>query len=558
MESSLDVLLRYAENGNPAVFRDIGYFYAKGLCINQDYEKAFEWTAKAAEKGDAKAQCNLGLCYKNAQGVKQDHAMALKWFKKAAAQNNATALFYVGKYYLKGIATETDYELAIKYITQAAEQGYQAAQRFLGTCYYEGQGVEQDYAKAFEWHSKAAENGNVASIFATAYMYYNGLGVEKDLHKAYSMMFDAGRRGYTEAKYYTGLLITKEAKPDYERAELWLTAAAEEGFEEAKTLLEELITQELISPQKTIQDPVFGELSIFKQLAFELIEMPVVNSENGYESSWYEKDTDAVWRTKATTDFYNEEKMLEILLETNGTDVITTAQREAYTEYKKKEKIFFNAMQVKAKDTFRGANGKDDYEVVPQSLYIDRDGNYGWICEKAWDGEQIAVILSDGDVKLADTDILYKYKEVIADKTKTRWKVSDNIYVSVFGVLTSLKVDRAESFLYDDDLLSSKEVELLLWTRDVLESDALVPYVTDYCNMIYSRRSYKRLEKTDLPHEVEFKKITIDQRAKSEVEDWTDAYITGDCVCSQNEGIKIEFKDKCLLNIGTNEPGIYE
>ena len=44
---------------------------------------------EAAAQGDAKAQFNLGYMYANGQGVRQDYAMARQWYEKAAAQGDA-------------------------------------------------------------------------------------------------------------------------------------------------------------------------------------------------------------------------------------------------------------------------------------------------------------------------------------------------------------------------------------------------------------------------------------------------------------------------------------
>jgi uncharacterized protein len=59
---------------------DLGWLYANGQGVAQDYAKAHEWYEKAAEKGDPIAMGNLGLLYHNGQGVRQDYAKAREWF----------------------------------------------------------------------------------------------------------------------------------------------------------------------------------------------------------------------------------------------------------------------------------------------------------------------------------------------------------------------------------------------------------------------------------------------------------------------------------------------
>jgi len=44
-----------------------------------------------ADQGILEAQCDLGFCYANGQGVPQDYAEALKLYRKAAEQGFAEA-----------------------------------------------------------------------------------------------------------------------------------------------------------------------------------------------------------------------------------------------------------------------------------------------------------------------------------------------------------------------------------------------------------------------------------------------------------------------------------
>ena len=46
---------------------------------------------KKAQQGDPEAQFNLGWCYANGQGVKQDWQKAVEWYTKAAEQGLAEA-----------------------------------------------------------------------------------------------------------------------------------------------------------------------------------------------------------------------------------------------------------------------------------------------------------------------------------------------------------------------------------------------------------------------------------------------------------------------------------
>ena len=99
----------------------LGYCYAKGEGVVQDYVKAVLWYRKAAEQGNASAQYYLGVCYFNSAGVAQDNVHAVYWTRKAA------------------------------------EQGNETAQLSLGWCYYNGEGVAKDVVEAYAYFSLAGK-----------------------------------------------------------------------------------------------------------------------------------------------------------------------------------------------------------------------------------------------------------------------------------------------------------------------------------------------------------------------------------------------------------------
>jgi len=78
-----------AEQGDVSAQFNLGFLYAKGQDVPQDYAKAAAWFGKAAEQGDAKSQYVMGHLYEQGKGVPQDDAKAAEWFRKAAAQGYA-------------------------------------------------------------------------------------------------------------------------------------------------------------------------------------------------------------------------------------------------------------------------------------------------------------------------------------------------------------------------------------------------------------------------------------------------------------------------------------
>jgi hypothetical protein len=102
-----------------------------------------------AENGVAEAQSYLGYCYATGKGVSEDFVVAAKWFRKAADQNNADAQSNLGLCYATGKGVSEDFVVAAKWFRKAADQNNADAQSYLGYCYAIGQGVPQDLVEPF-------------------------------------------------------------------------------------------------------------------------------------------------------------------------------------------------------------------------------------------------------------------------------------------------------------------------------------------------------------------------------------------------------------------------
>ena len=75
-----------ARRGNAAAQGRLGFMYANGLGVPQDFEIAVNLYLRAAEQGDATAQYLLGLTYDKGQGVGRNEVFAYKWLNLAAAR----------------------------------------------------------------------------------------------------------------------------------------------------------------------------------------------------------------------------------------------------------------------------------------------------------------------------------------------------------------------------------------------------------------------------------------------------------------------------------------
>lgn len=110
----------------------------------------------AAERGDAEAQSTLGWRYAEGAGVLQDFKEAVKWLRQAAEQGNAPAQTNIGALYYLGQGVPQDYKAAVKWYRLAVEQGNDAAMVRLGFAYEKGNGVPKDLVLSYMWYSIAA------------------------------------------------------------------------------------------------------------------------------------------------------------------------------------------------------------------------------------------------------------------------------------------------------------------------------------------------------------------------------------------------------------------
>lgn len=74
----------------------------------------------AAERGDARAQSQLGFMYATGRSVPQNYTLAAYWYRRGAEQGNAAAQHLLGLMYDKGFGVPPDYVLAHMWLNLAA------------------------------------------------------------------------------------------------------------------------------------------------------------------------------------------------------------------------------------------------------------------------------------------------------------------------------------------------------------------------------------------------------------------------------------------------------
>lgn len=164
---------------------------------------------RRADAGEARAQNQLGVRYAQGEGVEESLEQAAHYYRLAAEQGEVFAMANLAFLLVHNEGYPDDYAEGLRWFTAAAEQGDDIALIELGIIYERGIGVEVDYVKAHTLWLEAAEMGNAIAQYNTALTYRNGQGVEEN----------------------------------QEQGLYWLRLSANQDYEPARNLLEELTTQ---------------------------------------------------------------------------------------------------------------------------------------------------------------------------------------------------------------------------------------------------------------------------------------------------------------------------
>ena len=137
---------------------------AKSAYSQKDYVTAAANWLPLAHKGNATAQLELGKLYLKGLGVEQNNQKAFEYLRMAANQDNARAMFEIGRLHEKGIALPKNSSKAKEWYLKAADNGY--ARGFYNTALlYErkklGATAEEQEKQSTIYHQKAKENGYV-------------------------------------------------------------------------------------------------------------------------------------------------------------------------------------------------------------------------------------------------------------------------------------------------------------------------------------------------------------------------------------------------------------
>ena len=134
-------------------------------------------------------------------------------------------------------------------------------------------------------------------------------------------------------------------------------------------------------------------------------------------------DGENAWVGLEQNDFFGKDEDLRIELEGSVEEGITPAQQQAYEQYLEKKEDYFNEFSRMMLSIYTGSDEQADQmlltgqkimvqTIFPKTLYIDKQGDYGWICYTQWDDSYIGVLLSEKKQYFLSTNNLHHYSEV--------------------------------------------------------------------------------------------------------------------------------------------------
>src|SRR5438270_5655094 len=196
--STLNVLERIrqaAKDGDSFAQFELGFSYDYGAWVEQDFQKAAEFYAKAAKQGHGTAKQNLLLQHIGGQAKIYRPATVFSKLKDRAESGDRDAQNNLGLCFQFGYGTKQDYSQAMIWFRHSADSGVATAQFNVGGLYFEGNGVEKDLNIAIEWYTKAAEQREELALIQLGHIYQKGLGIDIDLKRAFLLYLIAYKQG---------------------------------------------------------------------------------------------------------------------------------------------------------------------------------------------------------------------------------------------------------------------------------------------------------------------------------------------------------------------------
>ena len=174
---------------------DLSIMHHKGIGVEIDNDKAYEYARIAADSGDDEALKVLAYYHRYGIGCQKDLYVSRNYYKLLADKGSAFAQTRLGLYHLKGWGCTLSEKTAIE-IFKSNLNSDPHAYFWLGQCHLNGQtgkDEEQSLEKALECFSKCVESDDLELIIEGLYGYaltYKKYGYYKEALKCHEQVND--------------------------------------------------------------------------------------------------------------------------------------------------------------------------------------------------------------------------------------------------------------------------------------------------------------------------------------------------------------------------------
>lgn len=193
-------LVNGAEDGEANAQLNLGRCYYFGNGVSKDYEKAFDWTKKAAEQGHYVAQYNLANMYFNGWGTTKSMASANEWMKKASDAGYAPAQYAYGIALINGEGIPKNENEGVALIKSSAEKGLLDGRAMMGHFLLNGVYLGRDIETGLSYTKSAANENHPLALYDLSICYLNGIGVTADRNKGKEYLNKSAALDYQPAK----------------------------------------------------------------------------------------------------------------------------------------------------------------------------------------------------------------------------------------------------------------------------------------------------------------------------------------------------------------------
>ncbi len=215
-----------------------------GQHLAQNIPLAVDYMRKAANANYPPGMHEYARYWLHGIGVKQSDQQAKQWLWKAHRAGCIPSTVTLGKSYANALpGYEYDIQKAIELHTIGANAGATDSMRFFGSIYIDGSGVlEPSPEMSFKWYKKAADAADAKAQFNVAVYYHDGNGVEKNEQQSQHYFKLAAQGGDADAQFQHAMsFYNTPGKENREKAVMWLFTAADNGSEQANTMINKVL-----------------------------------------------------------------------------------------------------------------------------------------------------------------------------------------------------------------------------------------------------------------------------------------------------------------------------